>query len=49
MTFEDAEIEADQTFTLHPDHKGEIEYLTKSVTFQSNKDAFSDDSWLVLY
>ncbi len=29
MTFEDAEAEADQTFTLHPDHSGQIEYLTK--------------------
>lgn len=49
MTFEDAEIEADQSFTLHPDHKGEIEYLTKSVTFQSNEDALSDDSRHMLY
>ncbi len=29
MTFEDTSIECDQSFVLHPDTTGQIEYLTK--------------------
>lgn len=29
MTFDDAHAEADQTFELHRDHTGRLEYTTK--------------------
>lgn len=35
MTFDDAEIEADQEFELHPDPEGAIEYATKVARFNS--------------
>ena len=33
MTFEDTAIECDQSFVLHPDTTGQIEYLTKYKYF----------------